>query len=177
MTRALMLSAIWSASLAAGCGGGKSKPGSTTKPSNVAWKDMTKTQKKEYMEHVVLPTMAPMFKKFDPEKYAQMNCETCHGDSAIDGSFEMPNPKIFVLPKAEAGWAKLAQDKPKWLEFMGKQVKPQMAKLLSLSEFDPKTNPTGFGCAACHTMADSPEQTPPTERDPDQPPPGAVGLR
>jgi hypothetical protein len=37
------------------------------------------------------------------------------------------------------------------LEWMGKEVKPAMAKLLQQSEWTPE-NQKGFGCNGCHTM-------------------------
>ncbi len=54
------------------------------------------------------------------------------------------------LPNTRAGFEKLIKDEPRWMEFMGKTMKPSMASLLSLKPFDPKTG-TGFGCGNCHT--------------------------
>ena len=43
--------------------------------------------------------------------------------------------------------------KPKMVKFMGEIVKPQMAALLGVPEFDPKKPEAGgFGCMSCHTM-------------------------
>ena len=36
---------------------------------------------------------------------------TCHGDSAKDGSFKMPNPKLLKLPADEAGFKKLTSSR------------------------------------------------------------------
>jgi hypothetical protein len=122
-------------------------------PPEVAWKDMTKEQRGEYMKAKVMPKMKELFTAFDAQTFASFNCATCHGPGAKDKSFHMPNPEIFVLPATPAEFETLAKEKPKWVQFMGEQVKPEMAKLLGQPEFDPKKPEAGgFGCGACHTM-------------------------
>jgi hypothetical protein len=121
-------------------------------PPTVAWASMTKDQKKEFMKAVVAPKMKELFLAFDSSRYSNFSCVTCHGDSANDGSFKMPNPKLPVLPNNPEGFKRLMSDKPMMMEFMGKQVKPTMAQLLGQPEFNPETR-TGFGCMECHTMA------------------------
>src|SRR4051795_2010695 len=66
----------------------------------VAWAEMNKDQRIEYMKAVVVPRMKQAFTAFNPDRYAKMNCTPCHGDSAPDGSFKMPNPKLPVLPNS-----------------------------------------------------------------------------
>ena len=81
-----------------------------------------------------------------------MNCVTCHGDSATEGSFKMPNPKLPKLPSSPDGFKKLAAERPAVMEFMKSEVKPKMAALLGKPEYNPATK-SGFGCMECHTMA------------------------
>jgi hypothetical protein len=122
-------------------------------PPQVAWKDMTKQQKGKYMKMVVVPTMAPLFTAFNPKEFAKVECWTCHGEDAQDREFKMPNPKLAVLPSTPEGFKKVAKEKPDWVKFMSGTVKPQMAKLLGLPEFDPKhPKKPGFGCSNCHTL-------------------------
>lgn len=111
----------------------------------IPWKSKTDEQKKAYMKGTVKPQMAELFSEFDGEKFAEFKCTTCHGPSARDGNFEMPNPE---LPKLD-DWEKLEAEKPKYMEFMKSKVEPQMAKLLDQKPFDPETK-TGFGCSGCH---------------------------
>ena len=59
----------------------------------------------------------------------------------------MPNPQIWKLPNSKEGWAKADTS---FMKFMMKTVKPKMASLLGMHEFDMKTK-TGFGCGNCHT--------------------------
>lgn len=155
------------------CGGGKSSApppaspepiaepapapepeGPVVGPPEVAWKDLTVEQKKAFMKAKVVPTMQPLFAGFEPEEFGQkFDCTSCHGARALEGKFEMPNPDLPKLPSTKEGFAKLAADEPKALEFMATQVKPTMAKLLGLPEFNPaEPDKGGFGCHACHVM-------------------------
>jgi len=118
--------------------------------TSVHWEKMTKDQKIDYMKNTVLPKMKTAFAAFDANKYARVNCMTCHGDGAKDKSFKMPNPKIFQLPNDQAGFKKLGEKQPDYMKFMMGTVKPQMAALLNLPEHSEK-NPKGFGCLNCHT--------------------------
>jgi len=137
---------------AAGSGGGAEEEGPVVGPPQVAWKDMTEKQRGRFMGKVVMPTMKPLFQTFDPKGFKDFDCETCHGEGAKKHTFKMPNPDIFVLPGDEAGFAALAKEKGDWMKFMATQVKPQMAKLLDMPEFDPAhADKGGFGCFACHT--------------------------
>jgi len=125
----------------------------TAKPAGeIAWADMNKEQRIEYMKSVVVPRMKQAFTAFNPDRYAKMNCMTCHGDSATDGSFKMPNPRLPQLPNSPDGFKKLAAEKPAVLDFMKNEVKPKMAALLGMPEWTPE-NKSGFGCVECHTTA------------------------
>lgn len=130
-------------------------PAAAAKPagaSEVRWAEMNKDQRIDYMKSVVLPRMRQVFSNFNPDRYGKMNCMTCHGDSAADGSFKMPNPKLPKLPNTSDGFKKLAADKPAVMEFMKNEVKPTMAALLGAPEYNPETK-SGFGCMECHTTA------------------------
>jgi hypothetical protein len=125
-------------------------PGAVVGPPQVAWATMNLEQRKEYMKAVVLPKMKETFGAFDSVRYEKMNCATCHGDGATDGTFRMPNPKLPKLPNSPEGFKKLMADKPAMSQFMMTKVKPIMAQLLGLPEFNMETK-TGFGCMECHT--------------------------
>jgi hypothetical protein len=118
----------------------------------IAWAQMGKQERIDYMKSVVVPRMKQVFTGFNPDRYAKMNCTTCHGDSATDGTFKMPNPKLPKLPNSPEGFKQLAADKPAVMEFMKNEVKPKMAALLGEPEYNPETK-SGFGCIECHTMA------------------------
>jgi hypothetical protein len=122
-------------------------------PAQVAWADMTKPQRGKYMASVVAPRMKEVFRTFDSKRFAEFGCKTCHGQSAKERGFEMPNPELTTLPSTKEGWAKLTEDEPELMKFMSQTVKPEMAKLLGMKEYDP-TNPQPgtVGCNRCHTV-------------------------
>lgn len=136
---------------------GSKSPSQTTTPGggsdsataalpDVPFDKLDHDQQIQFMKEKVVPTMAPLFKAHDAQEFAEFGCKTCHGPGAEKGEFEMPNPG---LPKLNF------KDMSKWkqedLEWMGKVVKPAMAKLLGEPEYSPET-PTGFGCPQCHTL-------------------------
>jgi len=130
-------------------------PSVAAKPAashELGWAEMGKQDRIDYMKAVVLPRMKQSFVNFSPDRYSRMNCMTCHGDSAADGSFKMPNPRLPKLPSTPDGFKKLAAEKPAVMDFMKNEVKPRMAALLGKQEYNPETN-SGFGCMECHTMA------------------------
>ncbi|MEI8135053.1 MAG: hypothetical protein WCH46_08290 [bacterium] len=115
----------------------------------IDWEKMDHAARLAYMRKVVLPTMKAEFAKFNPERFDNVRCSTCHGDGAMDGSYKMPNAKLWKLPRSKDGWAKADTS---LVRFMRSTVKPKMAELLGMKPFDMKTN-TGFGCGNCHTDA------------------------
>jgi hypothetical protein len=121
-------------------------------PAGLEWKDMKHDDRAAYMKSVVLPTMKPEFVKFDPEDFREMKCGTCHGASARDKTFKMPNPKLRRLPQPgdEAGWKALQAKEPEAVKFMHEVVVPKMAQMLGEPQYDPATQ-KGFGCFRCHT--------------------------
>lgn len=149
---------LFASILAASCGG---KTSSTTTPGgggngggsavakplpDVPFDSLDHEQRIQFMKEVVMPAMEPLFKGHDATKYAEFGCKTCHGAGAEQGKFDMPNealPKLFgpSMPKF----------KKEDVEWMGKEIKPTMAKLLKQPEYT-EQNPKGFGCLECHAM-------------------------
>jgi hypothetical protein len=127
-------------------------PDDVVGPPKVAWKDLDHEQRVTFMKRVVMPTMQPLFVAFDGTKFHDFTCATCHGDARVkDGKFTMPNPDLLVLPEAPEAFQKIAEQKPEWVKFMATEVKPEMAKLLGIAEFDPAhPDPGAFGCRRCH---------------------------
>jgi hypothetical protein len=122
-------------------------------PPQVAWADMTKPQRGKYMATVVMPRMGELFRSFDAKEFAEFGCKTCHGQDARERAFKMPNPGIYELPATPEGWGSLMKDKPEFMKFMNEKVKPEMATLLGLKQFEPQNpQPGTFGCNGCHTI-------------------------
>jgi len=127
-------------------GGGGSAGSATPVLPDVPFEKLDHDQQIQFMKEVVVPTMGPLFQAHDPKEFAEFGCKTCHGPGAEKGEFDMPNPG---LPKLN--FADMSKHKKEDLEWMGKVIKPQMAKLLKEPEYSAE-NPTGFGCGECHTI-------------------------
>jgi hypothetical protein len=106
-----------------------------TVPKNAKWAELDHDQRAKFMAQVVVPKMKPLFQAFDPKRFAEFDCRTCHGEGAEHDVFRMPNAQLFALPKSREGL------KPEWVKFMTEQVKPQMTEILGVS---------GFACESCH---------------------------
>lgn len=120
-----------------------------TPGATAAWKDMNHEQRLEFMKTTVMPKMKAEFAAYDSKRFGSINCSTCHGDSAKDGTFKMPNPKLPKAPGDMPAFEKMSKAQPDAVKFMSTKVVPQMAQLLGQPAFDPKTG-KGFGCHDCH---------------------------
>jgi hypothetical protein len=116
------------------------------------WQDMSKDERRELMKTVVVPRMNALFREFDPQRFPQVRCTTCHGESAKNGRFSMPNPDLPRLGLADH-LAKERAEKPAIVAFMSRRVVPEMAAALGVKPFDPGTG-EGFGCRDCHMAKD-----------------------
>ncbi len=144
--------------LAVACGGGQT-PAATAADGAAApgagpgasksFDDMNHRERMELMKSVVVPKMKPLFQGHDPEHFADFDCTTCHGAGAERGEFDMPSADLPKLP-AHGAFEALTEEKPEMMEFMGKQVLPEMASALGEAPFDPNTG-EGFSCYDCHT--------------------------
>src|SRR3954469_16565548 len=136
----------------AACGGTAAKPTDHPEPAHAkVWADMDMKEREVYMKDVVLPKMKAEFVAFDP-KFQAMDCKTCHGKGAEDGSFEMPNPDIKPLPNTEqafVAWVSKDAEAGRFAQFMVAKVEPMMGELLHIPVFDPKTKTGDFSCSSC----------------------------
>jgi len=146
--------------------GSKSPPPAQPPVKPVAWKDMDATQREQFMKDVVMPKSKALFVEFNAEKYKDMNCATCHGDGATDGSFEMPNPKIKPLPntpEAFMAWVSKDAEAGRYAQFMATKLEPAVAEMLQLKPFDPQTKSGEFSCSNCHQLVDASGKIVPAE--------------
>jgi len=117
--------------------------------SSFNWETMTFDQRKEYMKNVVMPTMKAEFVAFDSTRFTAMNCRTCHGSGVKDGTFKMPN---YRIPMLHMDFAQMFKDNPHYMNFMVTVVKPKMAQLLNIEEYNPEKGTGKFGCQSCHNF-------------------------
>lgn len=122
--------------------------GSAVAASDFDFDKLSKDDKVKFMKQKVMPTMKPLFQKFDPKEFAKVTCKTCHGKDPQGSKYKMPTAD---LPKLDFDAIKAGKEDPKVVEFMSKVVKPEMAKLLNKPEMT-ETVHNGFGCLDCHQM-------------------------
>ena len=135
---------------AAIAGAGLSCASAPSEAPPMAWKDMSHEQHVAHMKQVVLPGMKLEFAAWKPDEFGEMDCVTCHGESARNETFKMPNPDLPKLPGGPGGFEKLIAEEPDAAEFMAKVVVPKMAAMIGEKQYDPAEH-KGFGCFNCHT--------------------------
>ena len=134
----------------AGSGSAVAMAGSGAGSGSAAWDfdKLTHEEQMDFMKKHVVPTMKPMFQKFDAKHYANFGCKTCHGKDPKASKYKMPTPD---LPKLDFAALKAGKQKPQVAKFMGDVVEPEMAKLLQKPVYNPeKPDPSQFGCLGCH---------------------------
>lgn len=117
-------------------------------PPPTPFDEMSREDQEYYMVAFVLPIAAEQFRGYDAERYAAMECATCHGDDAEEHDYAMPSRYLPRLP---------AMGTPEWTAmtarpaytFMNETVTPTVRTQLGEPAYDPATG-TGFGCYSCH---------------------------
>lgn len=122
-----------------------SAPPLATSPG-IPFSSMSDAQKRVHMKTVIRPEMGKLFQAFDPVKYADFGCKTCHGPNDEDTHDFLP--KIHL---SGGGHAALEAAKPALTKFMVEVVAPKMADEMNEKHFDFATR-TGFGCGGCHRL-------------------------
>jgi hypothetical protein len=116
--------------------------------ARLTWPEMSIEQKKAHMAEVVLPRAAEVFRDWQPERFAQVNCTLCHGQGAETGSFKMPTDHLPRL-SGDALLGPEFEKYPDTTRLKLDRLVPMMSKALGLKSFSIITR-TGFGCYSCH---------------------------
>jgi hypothetical protein len=142
--------------LAFGCGGTQpaedasdvespateSEQASPSESAPVAWADMDRNQRMEFMGLTVLPEMKKLFQDYDAKGFAEFKCQTCHGNDMKEVDYKVPNG-LFALTKPDPIPGSMEYD-AEVTKFMQDKVMPEMATMLG------KQPGTEFGCFNCH---------------------------
>lgn len=118
--------------------------------AEVPWAEMSPEQRGAFMRDTVVPEMQAMFQEHDAERFADFGCATCHGETARDVGFRMPNGVAPLDPSQIP--AVFQSDRP-MAQFMTQRVWPRMAELLGEAPYDSETG-AGFSCLRCHATVD-----------------------
>ena len=109
----------------------------------IDWASMTRQQRLEWMGTEVFHPMRKLFQEFDPERYKDFSCETCHGKDYQSVDYKMPHTVFPMTPSAlvtsEDSDPKLAAA----AKFMNEKVLPEMRRLL---------NKQDISCFNCHEI-------------------------
>ncbi|NVB39671.1 hypothetical protein G6O69_17645 [Pseudenhygromyxa sp. WMMC2535] len=110
----------------------------------LAWADMDRSARMEYMGTTVMPKMKEAFMQQGVDSF---KCANCHGADYKEVDFAMPNDLTPLDPEnpIQSGMD-LDEEATK---FMVSTVLPQMAELLG-EETDVTTGKGEFGCLSCH---------------------------
>jgi len=134
-----------------GCAAEAADPGPVASPWGIPWDEQNANERLTYMTEVVLPTMQELFRREDPVRYADFDCDSCHGPDPIGSRFQMP-VALYPLTLDDPIGSGDARD-PDATTFMLIEVLPAMADLLGRPRLDEETAPEGVGCHACHLVA------------------------
>ena len=119
-----------------------------------AWDAMTMEEKGHFMGAEVLPYMKDLFREYDPDEFADVNCATCHGPDMQERSFEMPSPSLPPLyGSGTPEQQEMVEEHPRMVRFMFNHVVPAMRTMIGEEEFDAETG-EGFSCYFCHPHAE-----------------------
>jgi hypothetical protein len=131
----------------AACGGGAQGPAQTPTPKQpaseeqLAWKDMNRAQRQDFMGLTVLPEMQALFRAQNPNDKTEFKCQTCHGEDMQAVDFKMPNG-LFELSATDPIAGAKEYD-ALTTQFMQEIVSPKMAQLLG-------QEPAKTTCFTCH---------------------------
>ncbi len=115
-----------------------------TPPDDKPWSEMSDEEREWYMVGKVLPVMKDIFQAHDVEAFAEVRCETCHGEKMKDVEFAMPSRELPAIPRpGTPAYGRWCEKRPETMVFMETKVTPAMGKLLGEDD---------FGCAGCHEM-------------------------
>jgi hypothetical protein len=142
--------------LACSCNGSQPQAAAPAAPTAASpapgeWEKWSFDQKKAYMQSpVFLDRERELFRSYDPARFANIDCKTCHGAGATDGTYRMPNADLPQWPGGREAFVDLKNNHPRTLQFMQKELVPETARLLGVRPFDMESH-TGFSCFQCHT--------------------------
>lgn len=116
-------------------------------PPETPWADMDDQARSDYMIGKVLPIMDEAFRGQDPQEYAELGCENCHGQNCEANHYAMPSPTASIVPpRGTRQWTGMEATFPDMVAFMQNEVVPKMTSIMGYD----------ISCASCHPSAAPP---------------------
>jgi len=113
-------------------------------PPETPWAEMEMRARNDYMIGKVLPIMDEAFRGHDASTYAELGCESCHGQNCEEREYAMPNPRASIVPApGSRAWTGMEATFPEMVEFMQGEVVPKMTSIMGYE----------ITCASCHPSA------------------------
>jgi hypothetical protein len=100
----------------------------------VSFAELDPEQRIELMKTHVVPAMTPLFQRHEPQKFAVVDCKTCHAET----SWKMPNAELPHLDLADLG-----EFDSRDVDWMKNEIIPAMRRVLR----DPDVK-----CGRCHPL-------------------------
>ncbi|MFV8752446.1 hypothetical protein ACNOYE_18015 [Nannocystaceae bacterium ST9] len=122
---------------------GAADDGDAGEPTTLAWADMDRGKRLEYMGTTVMPKMKEAFKAQGQD----IKCANCHGNNYKEVDFAMPNDLTPLNPDNPIQSGMDIDEET--TKFMVSVVLPQMAEMLG-EQTDVTTGKGEFGCLSCH---------------------------
>ena len=123
-------------------------------PAEDEWRFMSFEQRHARMTFVVHPSMMERFQKFYETVTPELTCVSCHGDNPERALYKLSNSKLDDLdPVRVAELYEAGADLTPEQRFKRDNITPNMARLLGVPAYDPKTG-LGFSCFGCHPRGD-----------------------
>ena len=83
-----------------------------------------------------------IFEQHDPKRFANFQCEDCHGEDMKARNYAMPSPTMFAVPEPGTdAYARMTKAYPDMVPFMEHTVTPTIGQILGVQPFT---------CADCH---------------------------
>jgi hypothetical protein len=110
-------------------------------PPETPWADMNAHDREWYMVGKVLPIMAEVFRGHDGERFAELSCESCHGENMREVNFAMPSPRMYrIAREGTPAFAAMERNFGPMVEFMRAEVTPKMTAIMGVE----------MTCGSCH---------------------------
>ncbi|MCA9531346.1 MAG: hypothetical protein KC543_14555, partial [Myxococcales bacterium] len=111
-------------------------------PPEQPWAQMGFKDREMYMIGKVLPIAEEIFEQHDPKRFANFQCEDCHGEDMKARNYAMPSPTMFAVPEPGTdAYARMTKAYPDMVPFMEHTVTPTIGQILGVQPFT---------CADCH---------------------------